>query len=185
MGAGTAGGGGAGGGNGDSSVQAATLTASSPPEARRPHRNAPATNALAGMRQLDVKVGTRAVVHQFDLAAVRGDVFMHDRQPDTAAALGIAWLALAPVKRFEDTGFVDGGNTRSLVQDVDAGPVRPVCHGKTDRCSHGAEAYGVGQEVTKSGAQLFGIDLDLQRFAMYHHLQLARQPLKPLLHHQI
>src|SRR5882672_5680974 len=168
-----------------SDVQAAAHSAASAPQATGRQRAAPRISVLTGMRQLNVKVGARAVVQQFDLAAVRGDVLVHDRKAYAAAALGVTGLALAAVKRFEHARPVGRGDAWTLVHDVDAGPARQARHGKLDGSAPGAEAYGIGQEVTKGHAQLVGVDLRLHRLAPYHDSQLPGHPLQALLSDQL
>ena len=123
----------------------------------------------------------RPVGQQFDLPAMRGDVFMDDGQPDATAAGLVDRLALAPVEGFEDAGTVGGRDTRAAVDDVDAGPAGFPGDRKLDGTARGAETDRVRQQVSKGHSHLVPVDLGPERVTVDPHPQQLGLPLQALL----
>lgn len=72
------------------------------------------------MGKLNSEVGARLVWQQCDASAVRGNVLVHDRQTNAAAANAIGGLAFATVKRFENPLAVGRRHANTLVVDFKA-----------------------------------------------------------------
>src|SRR5882757_10790516 len=109
-------------------------------------------------RHADAEMGTgEFAVHDLHGAAVRGDEFEHDRQPDAGAFDRRAFGGPSSVESFEHVRSVFDRNARPAVGDIQLQQLACGTCAKVDSTSLGRVLHGVGYQVLEDQPNLAAI----------------------------